>query len=362
MTNHLPAFLQQRQSKPLADTISSNVGAGSPPYVSIMGNRFTLVDAVGDQEPITTMDPKTGMVYLDCCIADAGDHESKIYYSKPFDANATSWSPPDCWSDNGIGPSRNASVPQAPACGTCPKAVWGSATSNVSGKGIPACAQYQFISVLLAGHQTPFLLRIPPNSLKNYRAYAEQFRGQQFDMDQVMTRLSFISQGTLAFIPCGWATVEQLAQSDQLITAKATDSMVGRLDVAIQGALPAPQGAPAPVQEQPAPFVPAVAAAPASQPAALQTETVGPAAGPAASSTPTVRRRRNTAAAAPTQPATAPQQTMAPFMEPAAATLTPNQDQPVQNAQPQPSFGMSPGVPPNADLSATLDNLFGPAK
>jgi hypothetical protein len=357
--NQLPDYIQNRPSRGLAARVSQNLGTSAPPYLSILGGKFTLMDAAGNEQLIPTYEGDPNKVmrgqaagpYADVLIIDVNDHVSRIYYDVDFDPSAQSYQPPACFSHNGVGPSKLSAKPQAPTCAACPNAVWGSATSNVSGKGIPACAQYQFISVLVAGHDTPFLLRIPPNSLKNYRAYAEQFRGQQFDMDQVITRLSFISQGTLAFIPCNWAPADMLGKSDTLISAKATDSMVGRLDVVIQGALPSPQSASTtPIVAQPAAPAPLTSEPistfqPAPAPSGLPA--------PVVATAPTGRRRRNTAApAAPAQPA--PQQ--APFMP---------QPTPAAPANPPaagPSFGMPPSVPPNPELAATLDNLFGPTK
>jgi len=352
--NTLPDYIQNRQSRGLAQRVTQNLGTSSPPYLSILGGKFTLVDAGGNEQPLITFEGDPSKVmrgqaagpYADVVIIDVNDHVSRIFYDVDFDPNAQSYQPPACFSHNGVGPSKLSAKPQSPTCAACPNAVWGSATSNVSGKGIPACAQYQFVSVLLAGHDMPFLFRIPPNSLKNYRAYAEQFRGQKFDMESVFTRLSFISQGTLAFIPSGWPAPEMLALSDKLFAAKATDAMIGRLDIPIQGALPSPNAAAALPQTGPAPFVPAVAAAPATLPAAPLTATAGPA---AANPAPSGRgRRRNTAAVQPE-----PQQMNAPFME---------QPAPAAPAQAAPaSFGMSTGVPPNPEVSNMLDNLFGPA-
>jgi hypothetical protein len=355
--NQLPAYIQNRPSRGLAARVSQNLGTSAPPYLSILGGKFTLVDAAGNEQLIPTYEGDPNKVmrgqaagpYADVLIIDVNDHISRIFYDVDFDPNAQSYQPPACFSHNGIGPSKLSAKPQAPTCAACPNAVWGSATSNVSGKGIPACAQYQFISVLVAGHDTPFLLRIPPNSLKNYRAYAEQFRGQQFDMDQVITRLSFISQGTLAFIPFDWAPADMLGKSDTLILAKATDAMVGRLDTPIQGALLAPTTVPAtPIAAPPAP----AAAAPLRS-----TDPVGaatPAALAASSAPSNGRRRRNTAAAA--EQAAPQQAAQAPFMP------QPNPAAPANPPAAGPSFGMPPSVPPNPELAATLDNLFGPAK
>jgi len=52
--NQLPDYIQNRQSRGLAARVSQNLGTSSPPYLSIMGNRFTLVDAAGNEQPIPT--------------------------------------------------------------------------------------------------------------------------------------------------------------------------------------------------------------------------------------------------------------------------------------------------------------------
>lgn len=355
--NQLPAYLQNRPSRGLAQRVSENLGTSSPPYLSLKDNRFTLVDAAGNQQAIPTyeMDPAKCMrgqspgPYADVMIIDVNDHLSRIYYEEGYDPTASSYQPPPCFSHNGIGPSKQSSKPQSPTCAACPQAVWGSATSNVSGKGIPACAQYQMIAVQVAGHETPFLLRIPPNSLKNYRAYAEQFRGQAFDMDNVLTRLSFVSQGTLAFIPANWAPEAMLASADKLVSAKATDSMVGRLDAPIQGMLPAP-AAEAP---QTLPFD-ASAAAPPAQAFAPAPATSAPAAqsgGATPASTPAPRGRgRPKATPQPATPAPGGQ-AQAPFM-PAPGPASPAESGGA-------AFGMGAGVPPNAEVAGMLDNLFG---
>ena len=358
--NQLPDYIQNRQSRGLAQRVSQNLGTSSPPYLSLKDNRFTLVDAAGNEQPIPTyeMDPAKLMrgqnlgPYADVVIVDVNDHVSRIFYDADYDPNAQSYQPPGCFSHNGMAPSKQASNPQSPTCASCPNAVWGSATSNVSGKPIPACAQYQQIAVLVAGHDIPFLLRIPPNSLKNYRAYAEQFRGQAFDMDGVTTRLSFMSQGTLAFIPSGYAPQQILALSDQLIAGKATDAMVGRLDAPIQGMLPSPaSGGQAEPSAQPI-FQPAPMAPPPPAPGGQAQGAPSQSAGRG--------RRRNTAAAPAAPPAQGGQQTQAPFMMDQSPPATAPAAQPVQPNGP--AFGMQPGVPPNPEMSSMLDNFFGPPK
>jgi hypothetical protein len=347
LMTEVPDYIQNRPSRGLTSRVSSMLGTSSPPYLSIMDNKFTLVDAAGNEQPIPTFEgtPEKCMrgqipgPYADVMVIDINDHVSRIFYDVGFDRNAQSYQPPACFSHNGLAPSQLASKPQSPTCAACPNSVWGSATSAVTGKGIPACAQYLQVAILVAGHQMPFLLRIPPNTLKNFRAYIEQFRGQTFEIDSVMTRLSFAGQGTLAFIPSARAPKDMLAICDKLITGKMTDAMVGRLDVPIQAAL-------APPAERVGPT------AGGSAPLPISSNEQAPA-GQGQAAPPRGRRRNTAAAPVAAQPASLPPP-QAPFMPQNPPTPEPKGSQPV--------FGMAPGAPPNADVSAMLDNLFGPAK
>lgn len=350
MTNQLPTYLQNRQSKGLAQTLVGNLGVGSPPFLSIMGNRFTLIDSAGEEIAVQTYDPKIGP-YVDCVVIDALERTSKIFYDKPFDPGANQYEPPACFSDNGIAPSRNASKPQSSTCAACPQAAWGSKVSTVSGKGVKACADIQKIAILVPGYEMPFLLRVPPNSRTNFRGYVNKFIGQPIDVCDVTTRITFEPGGigTLHFDAIGYIDEATFGQREKLSAAHATDSMVGRTDLPREGALaaPVPQAQIEQQVQPPAPFVPAPAAQPVAfapqpnPPAASQTPTATPAASPSSG-----RRRRNTQAA-PVQPNG---QQQAPFMSQAAPTPA---------SQPQPNFGIQQGTAPNPELASTLEGLFG---
>jgi hypothetical protein len=330
-TPMLPAYLQNSNLPDFTDRLGQNLGSGSPPYVSIMGNRFTLFDSSGDSEPVTTVDPKTGVPYLDCVIIDFNEHLSKIHYGQAFDPNATSYSPPKCWSDNGIGPSINCSEPQARSCTPdpeglhgCKLAVWGSAVSKVSGKGIPACGAYQKLALLIPGDEVEFLLRVPPNSLDNLRTYNAKFKGQPISMRDVVTRLSFEQGGigTLTFAGLNYIDEATTKQRNEALMAKKTDALVGRGDKPRQAVLAAPAEAPLSLGAPPAHIASSPVSAPAAPPQGIETS-------PAA--TPTRRRRKSAEAAV---PETAP---------PAN----------------QGSNGIVQGTAPNADLEASLKSLFG---
>ena len=347
--NQLPAYLQNRTSKGLAQSLVANLGVGSPPFLSIMGNRLTLIDSAGEEIPVATYDPKIGP-FLDCVIIDALERTSKIYYDKPFDPGANQYEPPACFSDNGVAPSRNAARPQSATCASCQWGMWGSKVSPVSGKGVKACNDIQKIAILVPGYEMPFLCRIPPNSRTNFRGYVNKFVGQPIDVCDVTSRISFEPGGigTLHFDAVGYIDEATFGQREKLSAAHATDAMIGRTDLPREGGALAAPAQPQQIEHQPVPFAPA--AATPSMPMAQPQQVAQPLATAASPSEPR-RRRRNTAEATPMQTQAQPQ--VAPFMP---------QQQAAPQPQPNGNFGLAQGTAPDPALQSTLDNLFGARK
>jgi hypothetical protein len=385
---NLPTHLQNLQAPDLASTLSANLGSAMPPHVSIGGGRFTLIDAGNNEIPVPTFDPAIG-VYLDAAIIGVNPVMSRVYFAGAYDPQAEG-SRPDCFSDNGIGPSVSANSPQAPTCAICPRAEWTKINNN--GKKVPWCSQKQKVALLIPGFQTLFLLAVPPNSHGPMREYVEKCKGNGVNIANLITRISFVPgvQGTLQFQPVSYIDAPTAELRQAAYAEKKTDALVGRNDVArpagavlgVQGQIAAtptqlpPPGqqflqssplvtGPAQQAQQPAPFVPTPAAAvgalgwPAQNPAptAATTSPSEPA--------PTTRRRRRTAAEmqadapqgpngqAPQQPAAAPQ---APFPHPGntqggSATAA---------SGGAGSFGIAQGQPAaaNPELAGMLDSFF----
>lgn len=383
MTQNLPAHLQSYQTPDIAGALSANLGSAMPPHVSIGGGRFTLIDAGNNEIPVPTFDPAIG-VYLDAAIIDVNPVMSRIYFAGNYDASAEGVRP-DCFSDNGVGPSVSSNSPQAPTCAICPRAEW--TKINANGKKVPWCSQKQKIALLIRGFSTLFLLAVPPNSHSYLREYVEKCKGNGVNMADLITRIFFVPgvQGTLQFQAMQYIDVPTAQLRQAAYAEKKTDALVGRNDVArpagsvpqqalvTQGNTGSGQipfiGAPHPVQaQQPIPFVPtpAAGAVPASgqwpQNPAPAVATTSP-----SEPTSTTRRRRRTAAemaqAAPqgpngTAPAAAPQ---APFPHPPSAGQTPVfvANAPNEQAK-QGSFGIAQGQPAaaNPELAGMLDDFF----
>jgi len=280
--NQLPIHLQNRQRRDLVGAALGGLNTGSPPHISIAGNRFTLVDDAGNEKPIQTL-------YLDVCVIDANQSVSKIYFDPriPYEPGGDNSNPPLCWSDNGVGASAQASSPQNTSCQLCPHNAWGSATSKATGKPTKACNDVKKLAVLVPGIEMVFLLRVPPASLKNLAKYTQTLAGHGVDLPDAVTRLEFESQGVLKFSPVGYVDASTAALTDKVIAAKGTDLLVGRNDrpwggqadankIAYAQSQPVQQiaqAAPAPMAPPPVPFAAAAPVQPFG--AATPTQTSG---------------------------------------------------------------------------------------
>jgi hypothetical protein len=235
---NLPAHLQKQQLPRLSDRATEGMGSALPPHISIRGNEFTLVDAAGEKTSVETK-------HLDVAFIDMSDVMCKLYYDK--DWNPDSNDPPICWSANGVGPSKEAMTPQAPTCQQCPNNVRGSAVSKLSGASIKACRDEKWLAVIIDGYKDLiFQFRVTPGSFKNWSAYSEKFKKQPFDIRDVITRMQFEKDknGVVTFTPANWLTPDMTQLRNKLVTSKATDGIVGRLDQPIQAAIGGQRQAP----------------------------------------------------------------------------------------------------------------------
>lgn len=327
VTPGLPAHLQNRQSRTVTERAASGLGGSMPPHISIQGNSFTLIDAAGNES-------NEGNT-IDVCIADVSDVNCKRYYGdKPWTPDSND--APLCWSANGVGPSRDAPSPQNSICATCKHNERGSAISKISGASIKACRDEKWLALIPIKYPTMmFQLVLTPGSFKNWKTFLKPFETHGVDISDTVTKMAFepkvngVIQFAAAQNPQGgviWIDENTAKAREAALVAKATDLLVGRLDVPIQGQLSAPKQEviAAPLEQPQTAFGGAPVQEPAPQPAG--------------------RKKRNTADAAPAGFGGAPAQ--APFM-PAAQ---PNGGAP---------FGMAEGAAPNQALQSTLDNLFG---
>lgn len=237
----LPAFLLSRKPRGLAAAAVQGIGGASSPHISISDNRFTLVDGAGNARPVKSLE-------LDVVIVDVNPAVSKLYFDQKYDPKATEVVRPACFSDNGVGPSSQALNPQHPVCATCAHNQWGSARSNMTGKDTKACNDVKKIAVIAPGYDDKlvFLLRVPPATLKNFKAYAQKVSSgtvgdRPIDLSDLVTRVSFASQGVLDFEPVDFIDEAVAARVAELDDGVRTAEIVGRNDVPAQGLIAGPR-------------------------------------------------------------------------------------------------------------------------
>lgn len=88
--------------------------------------------------------------------------------------------PPDCSSDDGIiGRGDPGGL-----CVNCPMAQW---ESSPKGDGNQACKKVQLLFVMVPGNVLPYLIPVPPGSLKNVRKYMVGLSGKGISYSQCVT-------------------------------------------------------------------------------------------------------------------------------------------------------------------------------
>jgi hypothetical protein len=227
------------------------------------------------------------------------------------------------------------------------------------GSEVKACRDEQKVAIIVPGMPNNiFRLTIPPNSLKDWRAYLVKFQNVQFDISDVVTRLTILPEGKkLKFSPSPspWLDDTTLGVRDKALAAKASDMIVGRLDRPRQGVLAAPaqeqpRPLPAPIEHVQHAAFPSTGTAPPSTTSA-QTGQHVPSASPSEARPPQRRRRRTAAEMQAANAGGAPPQ------QPAMAPFRVQQVQP--NGPAGPAFGVATGVAPNPELQGAIDSIFG---
>jgi hypothetical protein len=245
----LPARLANRTAGPkLAEAVTAGLGSAAPPYISIEGGSFTLVDSSGSEVPVDTK-------HLDCIIVSVnmavavqrvfwGERlaDGRVQPIQTYQGRSGTYRPPLCFSDNGVGASSQAADPQSASCQTCHWSGFNQPSKTDATKMASACRKIKKIAVMVPGYDFPFLLRVPVMSHENLRVYGDKFKGQKFDVPDVVTRVTFVhgAVGQLDFAAVGFTDDPTDATVQLWRKEKRADGLLGVGDVPIQGQLAAP--------------------------------------------------------------------------------------------------------------------------
>src|SRR5262249_22281621 len=179
---------------------------------------------------------------MDFLVADINEHTGKMYYANP-NWTPDSDDPPDCWSSNGVGPSKDAIQPpmlkdgsrQVATCAECPINERGSRISKMSGASIKACRDEKLVAIVHP--QFPgmlFKFTITPGSFKNWSKHIEECKNISpgDHVGTVLTRATFQDDvnGTVMFKAVSYPDEATWNARTKALETKATDILVGRLD------------------------------------------------------------------------------------------------------------------------------------
>jgi hypothetical protein len=268
-------YLTRGGRKQVGSVSVQGMGSAPIPTINIGSSKFTLTDAANNEMAVPTMGPifveadgrpKEGSPvgpYLDAVLVDVNEIMSKSFWGSAYQNIDGPLPPPKCWSDNGEGPSVNASNPVSFRCDTCPNNVWGSQINNLGNK-VKACEDIRKMTWIVPdlwrqGMKTIFLLRLKGGSFRNWRAYYEtvtrnRIGDRPMDPTDLVTRIYFDPDtqgktGILKFYAVSLVDEATAKAQDWIWQEHATDTLLGRQDVPIDR-MPVSQGQ-APQQVQP---------------------------------------------------------------------------------------------------------------
>ena len=227
----LPAHLSSRIGQPsaISSAMTSGIGGGGdgPKFkrISVRGSRFRIRDGANE-----TILPDN---VLRAVIVGASPNLTKLFYKK-YDPKAEGEDKkPDCFSNDGIRPDKNASDPQSQQCGNCPQNAWGSKISEGGGK-MKACADQKRLAVIsaddLSEEPEVYLFQVTPSALTDFRQYGDMLASKGFPPEIVVTEISFdpkVSHPKAQFKFGGFVSESQVPGIDKLVASDIVKDIIG---------------------------------------------------------------------------------------------------------------------------------------
>lgn len=219
----------------LRQNVNETLSGEAVPQLNIKGNTFTLITPDGNSKVVTQIDDK-GRMYVDVHFVDANTTTSKTYYKEKYSNKEELQVAPTCFSEDSIAPSNQSQEKQAPLCSQCEWNVWGTAIGDEgSGKG-KRCRDMWKTAVIVPSFSPELIwqMRVPPASLKNWKAYMGQFaefevQGREGHVGDVITRMYFEpgEQGKLNFEPTAMASPAQQKQLQHIVENDLAAYLIG---------------------------------------------------------------------------------------------------------------------------------------
>lgn len=202
MSNQVTLFQQEGGavlSKKFQAMVAAGVGndlgegiRGSYGIVGIKAGKFRL-KYKGEETVLKNADG-TPVGYIDVVIVKANGFLNKQYFEGKYQEGVNA--APVCYSLDGVKPSDASTKKQATGCALCPKNQFGSLVGD-NGVKQKACRDTKKLAVVpLADIRNAtmggaMLFRVPPSSLKELSAMADQLKGRGYPYNSVAVRISF---------------------------------------------------------------------------------------------------------------------------------------------------------------------------
>ena len=189
----IPEYLKQMMGQGQTSAVDSMASASmSIPRVSMRGKKFRFVE---NGEEVAAFNDQVDVAILG--VEPGPGKMIKTYYAKAY-TGVQSSDPPDCASDDGIQPGAWVPNRQNPVCATCPKNVFGSATSR-TGKPAKACRDSKRLWLVKGDeaqdpNATIYALQATVMSLRNLSAYGRMLKDRNIPIAAAVSRLIMVDE------------------------------------------------------------------------------------------------------------------------------------------------------------------------
>jgi hypothetical protein len=199
------------------DANAAQETSARPPRVSLLNDRFTLLDENGQEAGEVHGEFKFMVAYIRPSVF-------RVFYGSKYDPENPSG--PACVSYDGKRPDATESPePQHELCSACPRAVWGSKEGFSGGKSREC--QNRVLVVAMTSDKKFWQFAIPPASQKNWKLFVDEQRRTGKPLQAMIAGAKF-RRGTkiLEFVARGTAPLDY-QEAIATFTARAGENMTG---------------------------------------------------------------------------------------------------------------------------------------
>lgn len=251
---NVPAYLKKASA---ATAINDEIQTGAAyPHISIKGKAFAIVKD-GERKLLMKPNEPDEVAQSIGVVIVRANNRARTYYAEQYSGDDSDGAMPTCYSLDGISPAPDAAEPQADKCQLCPHAVFGTKqrSDGTFGKG-SACSQNARLAVVTPNDpDTPYLLRVPPKSLKAFREVVRTAKTRDVPYNALVVKVGFEPEEAspvLTMRPVGFVPEDMYAKVAAAYDSDMVQEIVGAVTSSAPSAPAAPAAQVAPPEEAPA--------------------------------------------------------------------------------------------------------------